>query len=69
MHRACILGNITIVNTLVNARNGKKALLTVNNSDKMPIEVTENNFLKARVEASMKRLKIFSKPRVSILDR
>jgi hypothetical protein len=64
-----MMGNITIAQKLINSPNGKKSLLTVNNIDKMPIEVCANNFLRARVEAAMRRLKIFSKPRVSILDR
>jgi len=69
LHHACKLENIALARVLIESESGKRALLLHNNSDQKPIELCTSNFMKIRIEGAMRKLKIFVKPRVSILDR
>lgn len=69
LHRACILGDIAIARILMNDTNGKRALLMTNNTDQKAYELCSNTFMKIQIEAAMRKLNIFAKPRVSIMDR
>lgn len=69
LHYSCLYNNITITRLLINNENGKRGLLISNNLDQKPIELCNTNFMKQRVENAMRKLKIFVKPRVSILNR
>jgi len=69
LHLACMLGDISIVKLLITADKAKKALLMVNNNDQKALDLCKNNYLKMRVEDVMRKLNIFAKPRVSILER
>ena len=69
LHYSCLYDNITITRLLINNENGKRGLLISNNLDQKPIELCNTNFMKQRVENAMRKLKIFVKPRVSILNR
>lgn len=44
LHYACKLGNITITRILMEAPGGKKAMLTADNHDNKPIDVSANSF-------------------------
>jgi len=69
LHHACKLENIALARVLIESESGKRALLLHNNSDQKPIELCTSHFMKIRIEGAMRKLKIFVKPRVSILDR
>lgn len=69
LHHACQLESIALARVLIEAESGKRALLMHNNNDQKPIELCTSYFMKIRIEGAMRKLKIFVKPRVSILDR
>lgn len=69
LHLACKLNDIAIARVLINSTNGKRALISMDNNDEKPIDACATNFMKIRIEAAMRKMKIFVKPRVSILDR
>eukprot|EP00600_Ochromonadales_sp_CCMP1393_P003121 CAMPEP_0174979158 /NCGR_PEP_ID=MMETSP0004_2-20121128/14617_1 /TAXON_ID=420556 /ORGANISM="Ochromonas sp., Strain CCMP1393" /LENGTH=600 /DNA_ID=CAMNT_0016230637 /DNA_START=202 /DNA_END=2004 /DNA_ORIENTATION=- len=69
MHHACKLENIALARILINDSLGKRALLMADNNDQKPIELCTSPFMKLRIEGAMRKMKIFVKPRVSILDR
>jgi ankyrin repeat protein len=59
MHHACRLGNITIVRILIDAANGKRALVALNNRDQRPIDVGASHFLKATIEGELMLLLVW----------
>ncbi|KAJ1397447.1 ankyrin repeat-containing domain protein, partial [Ochromonadaceae sp. CCMP2298] len=69
LHHACRLVIISLARVLIQDASGKRALLTSDNNDQKPIELCASPFMRQRVETAMRKLKIFVKPRVSILDR
>jgi len=69
LHHACQLGDMSIARLLVNADGAKRALLAVNNVDQKAFDVCSNNYIKGRIEDAMRRLKVFVKPRVSLIAR
>lgn len=53
MHYACRLDDITITRILMDAANGRRALVVTNNNELKPIDMTSNRFLKATVEGKL----------------
>ena len=69
LHHACQLGDISIARMLVNGDGAKRALLVLNNSDQKPFDVCNTSYMKIMIEDNMRRLKVFVKPRVSLIAR
>eukprot|EP01038_Epipyxis_sp_PR26KG_P013141 gene13141-17609_t len=69
LHHTCMLGNIAIARLLMNSEHAKKSLLSLNNYDQKPMDVCLNNFTRGQVEETMRKFKVFVKPRVSLLER